>query len=149
MSYKELKAEKVALDLKIIAVVDRMTAAKRQAQRELPLGKYKWIPTVVIVESKNRFNDIPAGTTVIMFEGRLENSHVYDDHFALYGEITNRPCLKLESRRYWRKNKVLIAQGGGYSLLIPYGILDDDAWEQLKAGNIPDELLHSNLQDDD
>ena len=147
MSYEELKTEANQLALKVIAVNDRMTAMKRQAQRDLPLPNYKWVPTVVITESISRFYDIPAGTQVLMFDGQLSNSKVYEDYLNTYGSINNRPEANRTSHRYWRKNKVLIPQGGGCSVLIPYVIVNDEEWEQMKAGNIPDRFMHKKNDD--
>lgn len=149
MSYAELKTEADQLALKVININDKMTAMKRQAQRDLPLPDYKWVPTVLITESVNRFNNIPAGAQLLMFEGQLSNHQVYEDHLNLYCMIDNRPEAKVTSRQYWRKNKILIPQGGGYSILIPYVVVNDEEWEQMKAGNIPDRFLHSHLKNDD
>jgi len=141
MSYEDLKAKAGNLGRQLQNVKDEMTAAKRQAQKDLPKPKYKWIPTVWITKSQDTLNDIPAGTQLLTFEGRLSNRKVFKDHFDTYGEISNEPAAKVASRRYWRKNNVLIAQGGGFNVLINHEIVNDEDWEQMKGGNIPDHLL--------
>lgn len=48
---------------------------------------------------------------------------------------------------YYRKNKVLLHHGGGHHVIAgEYPIVEDDEWEAIKQGNVPERLINGHLK---
>lgn len=135
---KEKRATIEALEMEVKEFERELQKANWEAQKELH-AIYRYEVQVAVSRSENWFSafDVPNGKEYVIIRGELLNWHDYQDFMAIFGSLLNAPKKKMSSVKYWRTDEgILTHSGGGQVLLKAPVLMTDEAWEELKAGQV-------------
>lgn len=110
-----------------------------EGRRLHPKAEYSY--SVKMVTADDTFCAIAKITECLRVVGLLENEEEVKKHLATYGTSNVWDRVK-NSVIYYRINGILLHDGGGWLLLQDKVACNDEQWESLKQGNIPEELVY-------
>ena len=129
---------------------EKIKAAKTRRDniilRGLPQPDWGWdIKVTIQEEQKGSWRiDAPPGTELVSVHKVIKNYDEIKELYELAGVEIPKRDQHNKGMKYYRKNKVLLHCGGGTLWLgnfYDFPIVEDDEWEQIKQGNIPERFL--------